>query len=274
MYLGDIFTGQRQPRRAAGHQRPVRLHSRAGLPIGWQLIGPHVRRSDDPARRGRLRARHGLEAGAASVIGSRLGVVHRRTAARGPDVRPWPRHRGHRTRTAHLHRSMRELGARGLPRRATGSRMNGSRPTACRASRFRSTSRILAWRSSSSRRCWKSKARDPEIVPADSPARSGPRDRQRVSTATAPDAAQPVRHARRRPTRSTTRQSRTARASSSTSITGTRRAIPTRTSPKRSRYGSIPNRTGPIALRRMAGAAKARIHGSADARAGAAQAGR
>ena len=59
---------------------------------------------------------------------------------------------------------------------------------------------------------------------------------------------------RRRPTRrrlfgtperripSTTRRSRTARASSSTSITGTRRVIPTRTSPKPSRSGSIRRR--------------------------------
>src|SRR5580765_7750753 len=50
----------------------------------------------------------------------------------------------------------------------------------------------------------------------------------------------------RRPRRtpSTTRPSRTARVSSSTSITGTRRAIPTRTSRKPSPSGSIRNRCG------------------------------
>ena len=61
---------------------------------------------------------------------------------------------------------------------------------------------------------------------------------------------------RRRPTRrrlfgnpgssipSTTRRSRTARASSSISITGTRRAIPTKTSPRRSPSGSTRTRCG------------------------------
>ena len=47
----------------------------------------------------------------------------------------------------------------------------------------------------------------------------------------------------------TTRRSRTARASSSTSITGTRRAIPTKTSPRRSPSGSIPARCGRRATR-------------------------
>ena len=134
-----------------------------------------------------------------------------------------------------------ELDARGLvSARTTGCRTSGSRPTACRASRSPSTSRIRGWRSSSSRRCSRSKAATPsracEIL--------------RHEAGHAIDNAYQLR---RRPTRrrlfgtpddrripSTTRRSRTARASSSTSITGTRRAIPTRTSPRRSPSGSIP----------------------------------
>ena len=70
--------------------------------------------------------------------------------------------RGHRARSADRAAQRRARGAR--PRRSgrtTGCRTSGSRPTACPASRSRSTSRTRGWRSSSSRRCSKSKAAIP-----------------------------------------------------------------------------------------------------------------
>ena len=70
------------------------------------------------------------------------------------------------------------------------------------------------------------------------------------------DAARGSSARRRRRIPSTTRRSRTARASCSTSTTGTRRAIPTRTSPRRSPCGSTPRVEWRDALRRLAGAAQ------------------
>ena len=56
-------------------------------------------------------------------------------------------------------RARRRAASRSGP--TTGSRTNGSRPTACPASRSRSTWRTRAWRSSSSRRCSRSKGAIP-----------------------------------------------------------------------------------------------------------------
>ena len=87
------------------------------------------------------------------------------------------------------------------------------------------------------------------VVPADPAPRSRPRHRQRLPAAAPPDAAAAVRRSRRPNTPSTTRRSRTARASCSISITGTRRAIPTKTSPRPSPSGSIRSRCGRRATR-------------------------
>ena len=79
---------------------------------------------------------------------------------------------------------------------------------------------------------------DAESCLQHSAARGGPRHRQRLPAAPAADTATAVRQsAVEYP--EYYRRNRTARASSSTSITGTRRAIPTKTSRKHSRCGSI-----------------------------------
>ncbi len=59
MYLGRRVHRQRAARRAAGHQRPVRLHDgpSARRPAA---DGPRLGRSDDPSARPRLRARHAV----------------------------------------------------------------------------------------------------------------------------------------------------------------------------------------------------------------------
>ena len=135
-----------------------------------------------------------------------------------------------------------ELDARGLASgRTTGCPTNGSRPTACPASRSRSTSRIRGSRSSSSRRCSKSKAATPSRACGSCATRPGTRSTTPTSCA-AGRRGGGCSAIRRRSIPSTTRRSRTARASCSTSITGTRRAIPTRTSPRPSRCGSIRSR--------------------------------
>ena len=78
MYLGDVFTVSANLARPAGDQRAVRIHrqpvspklgtassSEGGLPVGLQLTGRRIRRSDAAASRGRLRTRHDVvEAGA------------------------------------------------------------------------------------------------------------------------------------------------------------------------------------------------------------------
>ena len=66
---------------------------------------------------------------------------------------------------------------------------------------------------------------------------AGHAHRQRLPAAAAAAAARGVRLTRPSRIRSSTRRSRTARATSCTSTRGTRRAIPTRTSPRRSRCG-------------------------------------
>ena len=151
---------------------------------------------------------------------------------------------GHRARAAHRGGQYRARGARpGVPaallavRRVVHARRRPGRrhPVLPRAS---------AAREAGARADARSRRRRSRVVPAHPAARSRPRHRQRLSAPPAADAAAAVRHCRRRPIPSTTRPSRTARASSSISITGTRRAIRTRTSPKPSRCGSIRSRCG------------------------------
>ena len=81
---------------------------------------------------------------------------------------------------------------------------------------------------------------DAESCLQDPAPRGGTRHRQRLPAAPAADAPAAVRQPATSNIPSTTCRSRTARASSCTSITGTRRAIPTKTSPRRSRCGWIP----------------------------------
>ena len=142
-----------------------------------------------------------------------------------------------------------ELDARGLSSgRTTGCRTNGSRRTACRASRFRSTWRIRGSPGSSSRRCSKSKAAIPSRACASCGTRSATRSTTPISCAAGRrgGGCSAIRDSN---TPSTTRPSRTARASSSIWITGTRRAIRTRISPKPSPSGSIRSRCGRPATR-------------------------
>ena len=154
-------------------------------------------------------------------------------------------HRRHRARAAHRAASTpSSTRAAWRSARTTGCPTNGSRPTACPASPFRSTSRTRGSRSSSCAQMLEVEGGDPESC-------------LRILRHEAGHAIDNAYQLRRRPTRrrlfgnpatpsipSTTRRSRTARASSSISITGTRRAIPTKTSPRRSRCGSIRSRCG------------------------------
>ena len=81
------------------------------------------------------------------------------------------------------------------------------------------------------------------VVPADPAPRGRPRASRTPTACAGAGGAASSSAARSQPlSRSTTRRGRTARASSSTSTPGTRRAIPTRTSPRPSRCGSTPAR--------------------------------
>ncbi len=94
-----------------------------------------------------------------------------------------------------------------------------------------------------------SRRRRSGIMLAHSASRGRARDRQRLSVTAAADPGVVCSATPPPNTPSTTRRNRTARASSSISIIGTRRAIPTRTSPKRSPSGSTRTRCGRRATR-------------------------
>ena len=176
--------------------------------------------------------------------GAAVGRARRRGAPRRPDVRPRPGHRRQRAGAA-------DPGAR-----VRAGRAGADLPAALLAVRRV----VLPRRRARDRHSLLPRASPPGppgagadaggrrrhrgVVPEDPAPRGGARHRQRVPPAAAPPAAASCSAPARRRIRSTTCRGRTARASSSTSTRGTRRAIPTRTSRRPSRSGSTPAATG------------------------------
>ena len=178
---------------------------------------------------------------AAAALG--VGGLGRRAAARPAPVRPRPAHRGQllEERLAELNG---ELEGRGLAFRPHFWLSDEwFSPTACPASPSPSTSPTPAWPARAEPDA-RGRGRHARVVPAHPAPRGGPRDRERLPPAPRRRRQAPLRPHLACRTRSSTRRGPTARATSSTSTPGTRRAIPTRTSRRRSRSGSRRARTG------------------------------
>ena len=267
---------QREPRRPAGDQRAVRLHRRrpADRPAA-DRPACSTRRRCSASPTPTSATRHGRTAAAPdpdAADAADWATLSRRAAARRPHVRPRAVDRGHRARAAHRRRSTRSsTRAASRPaallavRRVVHARRRAGRR------RSRSTSRIRGSRSSSSRRCSKSKAAIAESClrilrheaghAIDNAYQLRRRPTRRRLFGTPDDAVSRVLHAE-----AVQQELRPA----SRSLV---RAEPSRRGLRRDlRRLARPAVDVGDALRGLAGAAQARIHGSADARARAARA--
>ena len=248
MYLADVFTVSANLAGLPAVSVPCGFTADRPACRRPAAHGTPVRRSDAAPDGRRLRARYRMvDAGAADrepLTPPDWTTLGDEQAARGPHVRSRPPHRGDRARSAHRHGQRRARGARHQVPAAllavrrvvhAGRRARHRDPVLPRASAAR---KARAGADARSRR------RRSADVPEDPAPRGRPRDRQRIRSCGDDRRGAGCSATQRRPIPNTTRRNPTARASSSTWITGTRRAIRTRTSPRRSPSGSIRNRIG------------------------------